>query len=173
MKDNNFQIKVADLLKKVGKKDKIEFEKKMTDKLPNLTEEGISWSITLQSINDESVLASLNNVVCTVNDICDTCQTAYKRQVHGEEYTVKFVSAEAYKELEKKEEQEGDEDVFPMEDTGDVINAEDMVVQWIVFQEPFVKRCPTCQKEYEKENQDDDSEDDLGYFESTSNITFS
>ena len=42
MKDNNFQIKVADLLKKVGKKDKIEFEKKMTDKLPNLTEEGIS-----------------------------------------------------------------------------------------------------------------------------------
>lgn len=173
MKDKNFQIKVADLLKKVGKKDKIEFEKKISDKLPNLTEEGISWSITLQSINDESVLASLDSVDCTLNDICDNCQNEYKRKVHGEEYMVKFVSAEAYKEFEKKEDQESEEDVFPMEETGDVINAEDMVTQWIIFQEPFVKRCPTCQKEYEKENNDEMNDEDLWYFESTGNITFS
>jgi uncharacterized metal-binding protein YceD (DUF177 family) len=51
----------------------------------------------------------------------------------------------------------------------ETINIEDMIVQAIVLNDPFVKRCEECEKRLEKESED---ENNVDYFESKGNIVF-
>lgn len=68
----------------------------------------------------------------------------------------------------KNEEQENtDEEIFLINARSESIDIQDMVVQAIKLQDPFIKRCTKCEKKLAE--QDDDETD---YFEGTSNIIF-
>ena len=165
MKDKNFLIKVSDLLKEAGKIDTIDFDKKYSEQLSSLTKEGISWTLTFRSLNQESVYATLTNVVCVLNETCDTCETPYERNVDVDSYTARFVLGEENRKLEQEH---TDEEIFPIDGKNETIDIEDMVIQAIVLNEPVAKHCSDCAKKIEAMPDDDDSE----YFEATGNLVF-
>ena len=62
MKDKAFIIKVGDLLQETGRSDEVVFENKWTDNLPGLTDEGITGTISMQSLSKDSVFVELENI---------------------------------------------------------------------------------------------------------------
>ncbi len=90
MKDKNFSIKISDLLNQSWSVDEISFENKFSEQLPNLTDDGISWSFVIQSLNDSDIIWTLKNLKCNINDICDSCQKEFVRDVNIHEYIAKF-----------------------------------------------------------------------------------
>ena len=167
MKDQNFSIKISDLLNQAWSVDEVRFEKKFSSQIPNLTTEGISWTFVIQSLNEASLLGTLTDVKCSINDVCDSCQTPYEREVFVSEYTARFVIEDDRTDEEK--EANTDEEVFLIDAKSETINIQDMVVQAILLHEPIVKRCPPCEKKLEAEAGDDD---ELPEFESRWNINF-
>lgn len=166
MKDQSFIIKIADLINQPWKKDEMFFEKKFTDQLPNLDKNWLTWSVLLQSLDKNSILVSLIDVKCIMDDICDICQKNYKREVLWELYNAKFILPEHY-----KDDDNSTEEIFPIDHKDENINIEDMVVQDIVLQEPIVRRCSDCEK---KDHKDDNIQEDsdIEYFEWKWNIIF-
>ena len=163
--DKNFWIKISDLLTETWKIDEISFENKFTDQLPKLGKEWISWKFTMQSLTDSSLLGKLTDIVCELEDVCDSCGSSYMRDVNIPEYVARFVS---WDELEKEKEK-SEEDVFSIDPKNETIDIVDMVVQAIVLNEPFAKHCKTCEKKIEASS---DDEDDLWYFEAKGNVNF-
>lgn len=166
MKDQSFIIKIADLINQPWKKDEMFFEKKFTDQLPNLDENWLAWSVLLQSLDKNSILVSLIDVKCVLDDICDVCQKSYKRKVVWESYNAKFILPEHY-----KDDDNSTEEIFPIDHKDENINIEDMVVQDIVLQEPIIRRCKDCEKK-EINNSDIEEDSDVEYFEWKGNIVF-
>jgi uncharacterized metal-binding protein YceD (DUF177 family) len=83
-------------------------------------------------------------------------------------YTARFVFED---EIKKEDTISASEEVlFTIDPKIEVIHIEDMVVQAILLNDPFVKRCNDCTTRLASTDYD---EDDLGEFQSTGNITFS
>jgi uncharacterized metal-binding protein YceD (DUF177 family) len=80
------------------------------------------------------------------------------RKVDVPLYTGRFVFED---EVKKKEAPESEEVLFFIDSKAETINIEDMVVQAILLNDPFVKRCDACTKRLESI----DDEDDLGEFQ--------
>lgn len=168
MKDQNFSIKISDLLNQTWSIDEVVFEKKFSSQIPNLTKEGISWTFVIQSLNEAALLGTLTDVKCSISDVCDSCQAPYEREVFVPEYIARFVIEDDRTEEEKAA--NSDEEVFLIDAKSETINIQDMVVQAILLHEPIVKRCPPCEKKLEAEGGDDD---ELPTFESKWTINFS
>lgn len=168
MKDQNFSIKISDLLNQTWSIDEVVFEKKFSSQIPNLTKEGISWTFVIQSLNEAALLGTLTDVTCSISDVCDSCQAHYEREVFVPEYIARFVIEDDRTEEEKAA--NSDEEVFLIDAKSETINIQDMVVQAILLHEPIVKRCPPCEKKLEAEGGDDD---ELPEFESKWTINFS
>lgn len=166
-KDKVFKIKIADLLNETGRQDEIVFEHKFSDQLPNLDVEGVTWTFTIQSLDATSLLGTLSDVQASFHEICDSCGASFIRSVHVPLYTGRFVFED---EIAKKEALESDEVLFYIDSKSETINIEDMVVQAILLDDPFVKRCTACTKRLASL---DDDEEDLGEFEAKGNIIFS
>jgi len=168
MKDQNFSIKISDLLNQTWSIDEVVFEKKISAQIPNLSKEGISWTFVIQSLNEAALLGTLTDVKCSISDVCDSCQAPYEREVFVPEYVARFVIEDDRTEEEKAANSE--EEVFLIDAKSETINIQDMVVQAILLHEPIVKRCPPCEKKLEAEGGDDD---ELPTFESKWTINFS
>ncbi|MEI6773264.1 MAG: hypothetical protein WCL18_00040 [bacterium] len=82
-------------------------------------------------------------------------------------YTARFVFED---EVKKKEAPESEEVLFFIDSKAETINIEDMVVQSILLNDPFVKRCDDCTKRLASIVDDDD---DLDEFQSKGNVIFS
>ncbi|MEI8008836.1 MAG: hypothetical protein WCI00_05620 [bacterium] len=82
------------------------------------------------------------------------------RTVHVPSYTGRFIFED---EVKKKEAPDSEEVLFFIDSKAETINIEDMVVQAILLDDPFVKRCDACTKRLA--NVDDD-EEDLDEFQS-------
>jgi uncharacterized metal-binding protein YceD (DUF177 family) len=137
MKEKNFELKIADLLNHLGT-DSIPFSAMQTGYLPNLTEEGMSGTFYLHSVDGASVLVKVVDLEAALNDVCEICGQPFIRSLHVEEYVAKFV-------LDPKELEESDEEViFLIDKKGDTINVEEMLYQAIALQTPFVVRCEAC-----------------------------
>lgn len=148
MKGKSFETKVSDLLNHLGA-DSIDFEGKSTELLPNLTEEGMGGTLDFHSIDGESVLVTLQDFSCSVIETCDICGAEFERAVFVPEYIAKFT-------LDPKELQESsDEVLFLIDAKSDTINVEDMLYQAAKLDEPFVKRCPICEKNLSTEEEED------------------
>jgi len=118
-------------------------------------------------LDTNSLLGTLTDVTARFHEICDSCRASFLRSVDIPLYTARFVfEDEAIKE---KELAESEEVVFHIDPKAETINIEDMVVQSIFLNDPFVKRCDACTKRLESV----DDEEDLGEFESKGNIIFS
>lgn len=166
IKDKIFKIKIADLLNETWRQDEVVFEHKFSDQLPNLDDEGITGNFTIQSLDNTSLLGTLTDVSARFHETCDSCGTSFMRKVDVPSYTGRFVFED---EVKKKEAPESEEVLFFIDSKAETINIEDMVVQAILLNDPFVKRCDACTKRLE--NTDD--EEDLGEFQAKWNITFS
>jgi len=153
MKDKNFIVKVWDLLKEWWKSDSIVFEKKATSELPNLSEKGISWTIILRSLNQDSLYVNLENISCEIKEICERCWASYTRKVENPEYVARFVISE---KIKKEEQETSEEEIFVINSRDESIDLEPMILQSIILKEPFIKRCPKCESELAKEFEDED-----------------
>jgi len=79
MKHTWFEIKVSDILNsKVT--DTLSFENKMIPELPTLSKDGVSWEITIQSLDEDSLFVTLD-VECVLDETCDVCSETYQRKV--------------------------------------------------------------------------------------------
>ncbi len=167
IKDKVFKIKIADLLNETWRQDQIEFDHKFSDQLPHLDEHGISWSFTIQSLDNTSLLGTLSDVEATFHESCDSCWASFLRHVHVPSYSTRFVFEDVFK---KQEEEDSEEVVFFIDPKAETIDIGDMVVQAILLNDPFVKRCESCSKRLASLSDDDDDLDD---FSPGGNITFS
>jgi uncharacterized metal-binding protein YceD (DUF177 family) len=79
--------------------------------------------------------------------------------VNVSSYIARFVFED--EAVKKKEMAKTEEVVFFIDSKSETINIEDMVVQAILLDDPFVKRCDACTKRLENTS---DDEDDLGEF---------
>jgi len=116
------------------------------------------------------LLGTLTDVKCSIDDVCDSCQTPFVREVLVPEYAARFALKMSEEESQRMSEDESEEEEFPIDAKSETINIQDMLVQSILLQEPLVKRCAVCEKRLEQEAGDDD---ELPAFESGGNITFS
>lgn len=162
MKNSNFVINVWDLLLSAGKKDEIFFENETIPEIEWLTKEWISWKIIIQSFNKESLLVTLEDVNCTIEEQCDKCTNLYKRTVNVDKYTARF-------QLEFDKEYDWDDEIFLIE-SNETIDIKEMVKNAILLQEPFTKKCEQCLEQDIKNWEIDDW--DLDSFEWTGNINF-
>ena len=160
MKKSRFIINVWDLLISAWKRDEISFENEQIQEITNLTKDGISGTIVIQSYDQNSLLVTLHDLSCTLHEPCDKCTELYDRDVFIPEYSAKF-------QIEIDPEYEWDDEIFEI-DKNENIDVKDMIINAITLQEPFTKKCPKCM------DTDDDitEDDDVGTFEGTWNINF-
>lgn len=162
MKNSKFVINVWDLLLSAWKRDEISFENEKISEIEWLTKEWISGKILIQSFDKESLLVTLEDVSCTIKEPCDRCTKLYDRSVKVENYTARF-------QVEFDKEYDGDDEIFLI-DKNETIDVKNMVINAILLQEPFTKKCEDCIKD-DEENWD--MEDwDLDSFQWTGNINF-
>lgn len=160
MKNSEFKINVWDLLLSAGKQDQIEFKNKFIEELKNLDKSGISGDVLIQSFDQNSLLVTIENLKCIIKETCDKCTSNFDRKVKIQEYSAKFQN-----KIDKEE--TSDDEIFLI-DWNENIDLKDMIMQAITLQQPFTNICPKCQKNITIED-----EEDIDYFESTGNITFS
>jgi uncharacterized metal-binding protein YceD (DUF177 family) len=166
MKDQVFIVRIGDLLQQAGKTDTMKFAHKFTDQLPNLGKNGISGTLAFQWLNTESIYTTLEDVRCTLHETCDSCESLFERTVEIPQYTARFVINEEIKNLEQNQ---TDEEIFLINPKDESIDIEDMVVQAIRLQDPFVVRCSACQKKF---NSLTDEDEDVEYLEGKENVVF-
>lgn len=139
MRHNGFEIKVSDLLNsKIT--DTLSFENQHLSEIENLTPEGVSGSLTLQSLDHKSLLVTLNQLKCSLEDSCDHCGKTFIRELEIENYVAKYVT-EIESEFQDKE-----QDVLLIDMKNGVIDVEEMLYHAIQLEEPFVKRCSVCER---------------------------
>lgn len=139
MRHNGFEIKVSDLLN--GKiTDTLSFENQHLSEIENLTPEGVSGSLTLQSLDHNSLLVTINHLKCSLEDRCDHCGKTFIRELEIENYVAKYVT-EIESEFQDKE-----QDVLLIDMKNGVIDLEEMLYHAIQLEEPFVKRCSVCER---------------------------
>mgnify|MGYP000996895117 FL=1 len=138
MRHNGFEIKVSDLLN--GKiTDTLSFENQRLSEIENLTPEGVSGSLTLQSLDHKSLLVTINHLKCFLEDRCDHCGKSFVRSLEIQDYVAKYVT-----EIDP-EIQDAEQDVLLIDMKNGVIDLEEMLYHAIQLEEPFVKRCLACE----------------------------
>ncbi|GHW02320.1 hypothetical protein AGMMS50249_1060 [candidate division SR1 bacterium] len=134
-----FVLKIADLLRGIGK-DEIVFD-----------ENGMQGVLELDGIDDRSVLIKLLDFKTESAETCDRCGKQFKRLVKIPEYIAKYT-------LDKTEFEESTEDVvFMIDSKNETIDVEELLYQASHLDDPFVIKCPDCEKSDENniENNDD------------------
>ena len=138
MKNPEFKVKISDLLMKQAT-DTLRFEGKFLEEIPQLTSEGISGEITLQSLNHNALLVTIDALQCTLCERCDRCTKEYHRFVSLSGYTAKYVVDP------RVDGEDPEEDVLPIDVKNGVIDLQELIYHAIQLQEPFVKYCPDCE----------------------------
>lgn len=137
MQHSEFQVKISDMLQsKVT--DTLSFENKMLKEVPNLTQDGVSGQVTLQSLGKDAIFVTIDELSCSVTEICDRCGAEYERDLQIFDYTAKYV-------LDLNEDEQKEEEVLPIDAKNGVIDLWELVYHAIKMQEPFVKYCPECE----------------------------
>jgi len=165
--DKVFTIKIADLLIETGRSDEVVFEHKFSDQLPNLDNRGISGSFSIQSLDWSSLMWTLLDVHATFHEVCESCGVSFERSVSIPTYSARFLFEQ---ELKKELTTTSEEVLFSIDAKSEIIDIEDMVVQSILLNDPFVKRCPQCSARLDSLESDEDSLEEYG---SVGNVVFS
>lgn len=139
MKHNGFEVKISDMLRsKVT--DTLHFEQKMITSIENLTAEWVSGKISLFSLGGDAIFAKIEELSCTLLQICDRCGKEYQEELHITDYTAKYVT-----QLDQGEDSE--EDILLIDTKNGVIDLEELIYHAIKIQEPFVRYCEICEDE--------------------------
>lgn len=154
-------IKISDLLLNPGSRDTISIVDLTLDTIPNLRSEWISTILHLQSIDNFSIIATLEGLSCDLDDVSDLSGEAYIRHVWVDEYKWLFALSDSHLQ------DQWADPIFPISEKNETIDIGDMIYQSILLQEPLVKRTP--EEELRAQEQDliedysiDNDEDDTG-----------
>ena len=172
MKDQNFHIKVSDLLKRAGQTDEVIFEHKFSNWVENLTKNWINWKIILRSLDKDSVSVTLENVSCQVDDVCDICWKEFERGILIDNYEAKFIIPEDKPVKWEKDIQQEENEIFEIDPKSELIDVKEMINQSVILQEPLVKKCDKCKKLESEDDKNFNEEQNLEYFEAKDNIKF-
>lgn len=132
------RIKVSDLLLNVWRIDEVAFSWLMMDSIVWLGSQWISWKLLLQSIDNSTIIATLQDITCFIHEESDISGVVYIRNVLPSAFSAYFVidpTSQTYNE-------EDDSPIFPIDPKSVTIDAEEMIYQSIVLDTPFVKRTP-------------------------------
>lgn len=116
-----------------------------------LDSKGIWWKLSLQSIDNSTIIATLEGIVCHIHEESDISGTAYIRDVVTAPFSAYFVidpDKQTYNE-------EDDSPLFPIDPKNLTIDATEMIYQCVILDTPFVKRTPEEEKEYLSAEPDD------------------
>ena len=153
-------IKVSDLLLNPGSRDTISIVDLMLDSIPNLRSEWISTILHLQSIDNSSIIATLEGLSCDIDDVSDVSGEWYVRHVWVDEYKGLFVLSESHLQ------DQWADPIFPISEKNETIDIGDLLYQGILLQEPLIKRTPEEELQAQKENAIEDysidNEEDVG-----------
>ena len=139
------RIKVSDLLLNVGQTDDVSIDNLQLPSIVWLDDRGIDWKLHLQSIDNSTIIATLQDLRCSINDISDVSGVSYIRSVIVPFFLAYFIVASADKPYNDTD----DAPIFFINEKNDTIDTSDMVYQAIGLQEPFVKRTPEEELEYQ------------------------
>ena len=145
------RIKVSDLLLNVWRIDTVTFSWLMIGDIVWLDTRWISWKLLLQSIDNSTIIATLEDVVCYIHEESDVSGTPYIRNVRIPSFWAYFVidpAAQVYNE-------EDDSPVFAIDIKNATIDVQEMLYQSILLDTPFVKRTPEEQAVYALADPDD------------------
>lgn len=120
--------------------DQLTLEKIFLANFPNLTEEWISSTLTLQALDDRWIFAKLENIQASFIEDCEVCSNSYERAVQIPIYSANFLDIVDLNEIPT-----GDEEVFLIDMKGATIDIEEMLYHAIGLAEPLLKRCSTCE----------------------------
>ncbi len=132
------RIKVSDLLLNVWRIDEVAFSWLILSSISWLDVSGISWKLLLQSIDNSTIIATLEDVVCHIHEESDVSGTLYIREISSAPFSAYFVvdsAAQTYNE-------EDDSPIFSIDPKNLTIDTEDMIYQCVQLDTPFVKRTP-------------------------------
>jgi len=147
------QIKIADLLLSVGFTDKVSVKGVFIPRVVWLQKWGVTLTVFLQSIDEYTIVATIEQLHCYLDDVSDISWELFVREVIVSDYIGKFVLNNS--DLVD----DGDDPLFPI--PGDYIDMEDMIYQAIQLQEPLVKRTQEEQELYDLQDTTTDDDWDI------------
>lgn len=119
-----------------GSQDTISIVDLVLETVPHLTSEGISAILHLQSIDNSSIIATLEELYCDIDDVSDVSGKPYVRHVLVDTYKGLFVLSES------RLQNQWADPIFPIHEKNETIDISDLIYQSILLQEPLVKRTP-------------------------------
>lgn len=138
-------IKVSDLLLDPGSRDTISIVDLMLDSVPHLKPEGISTILHLQSIDNSTIIATIEDLSCDIDDVSDVSAQPYVRHVWVSDYRALFTLSDSHLQ------DQWDDPIFPIHAKNETIDIADMLYQSILLQEPLVKRTPEEERQVQDE----------------------
>ncbi len=120
--------------------DHVTLEKIFLADFPNLTEEWISATLTLQALDERWIFAKLENIQATFIEDCEVCSDSYQRVVQILTYSANFLDTVDFDQIPV-----GDEEVFLIDMKGATIDIGEMLYHAIGLADPLLKRCGICE----------------------------
>lgn len=145
------RIKVSDLLLNVGQVDDVIIDHLHLPVIVWLDDRGIDWKLHLQSIDNSTIIATLQDLRCSINDISDVSSESYIRSVVVPFFLAYFIVASDDKPYNDTD----DAPIFFIDEKNDTIDTSDMIYQAIGLQEPFVKRTSEEEQQYQDAQPED------------------
>lgn len=140
MKDYWWKIKISDLLRHPGKEDTIQFEKKFIPDMDTLTENGISWQVTVKALDRYSILATIENLQADIHDISDISWKPYIRHAVNQFYEGLFIIPhEENKKIRGKDEAD---EYFEINEKDESIDITEFIENALISVQPVVKKLP-------------------------------
>lgn len=150
MKNYNFKIPVADILKESSIKDTILFTEKFSTLLPQLIDPGISIEMEIQWMDKTSLLITIKKGLAPCAYPCDRCWTTTTKDISLEEKQVKCFFEDT------KNHTIEDDDIIYIDKNKKIVDLEIFLTQSFLLTDDLVHLCKNCAKE----KTDDDSENE-------------
>ena len=147
-----FIIKVGDLLRNPGQSDTVVFNNLLLEDVKNLNSDGVSWSILLQSVGDDTIRVVIQHLEAVLDDVCDLSGEDFQRPIEVKDFSTRFSAQEPIADDHIYD------DVFPLDPHSETIDLYDFFIQSIELQQPLINIKPW--NEYLLEEYSDDEDDD-------------
>lgn len=148
MKDYDFKIKIADLIKQSWAKDRLYFTKKFSTKIPQLSHEGISCTVDIIWLDEKTLWVTIKDCVAILDTSCDICGKNITKELRIKEESIK-VFVWGSEEL-------ANDDTIVIEATGGIIDLHDHISDSILLQDDVVHKCEECENvESEEESKEE------------------
>ena len=160
----SFTIKIGDMLRERWKSDIIEFEWLDSHLIDKKTKDWISWTIKVESLNEYTIMVTVQDLQIQIHETCDYSLTEFIRKIHSKWEQALYILPEYQDEFVDK-----DDIVYDIDAKDESINIEKQLTDIIWLETPTVIVNPKYQKEYEENCVDEDT-DWLDYMESKINF---